>query len=175
MRTEGEWRDERGTNLVDTGAPFYEVYETADGAFISVGAIEPAFHDELLRRIGIDPMSSSEQMQRERWPATKERFAALFQTKTRDEWCQLLEGTDACFAPVLSLAEAPNHPHNIARGSFVTVAGVPQPAPAPRFARTPAGVPEPPPRPGQHSDEVLADWNFSAAEIAALRREGAVC
>ena len=132
-RASGFW-GERGTNLLDTGAPFYEVYETADGKFVAVGAMEPKFYAELMSRLGLEADLDA-QYDKTRWPDEKKKLAEVFRTKTRDEWCALLEGTDACFAPVLTPIEAPDHPHNRARDTFVELAGVPQPAPAPRFSR----------------------------------------
>ena len=179
LRSQGVWLDERGSNLVDTGAPFYDVYETADNRYISIGSIEPQFFAELTRLTGLaDDVDGKgplpRQMDRATWPATKERVAAVIRTKTRDEWCSLMEGTDACFAPVLSLAEAPDHPHIVHRETFVEVAGVRQPAPAPRFARTPGAIGLPPPHPGQHTAEALADWGFGDSDIAKLKDSGAV-
>ncbi|HZU71190.1 MAG TPA: CaiB/BaiF CoA-transferase family protein, partial [Acidimicrobiales bacterium] len=126
----GIWTEERGTNLLDTGAHFYDVYETADARFVSIGSIEPQFYAELLRLTGLEGEDLPHQMDRSQWAALKERLAAVFRTKTRDEWCSIMEGTDVCFAPVLSLSEAPAHPHNQARRTFVEVGGVVQPAPA---------------------------------------------
>ncbi len=167
----GTWH-ERGTNLLDTGAWYYEVYETADGGHISLGSLEPQFLAEMLRLTGLeDPPDAAD---RARWPETKERLAALIRSRTRDEWDRIMEGSDACFAPVLGLDEAPSHPHHVARRSFVEVEGVVQPAPAPRFSRTPGAVAGPPAAPGQHTDAALADWGFSAEEVAALRRSGAI-
>jgi len=165
---------ERGTNLLDGGAHFYDVYETADGEYVAVGAIEPRFYAELLARLGLDARAFEPQMDRARWPAWKERLAAVFRSRTRAEWCALLEGSEACFAPVLTLAEAREHPHARARGAFVEVAGKPQPAPAPRFSRTPARIRRPPPRPGEHTDAALADWGFSGADLARLREAKAI-
>jgi alpha-methylacyl-CoA racemase len=175
MRAMGLWSDERGTNVIDTGAHFYEVYETADGKYVSVGAIEPQFYAELLRLTGLegDP-DFAVQMDRSKWPALKERLAGIFRTKTREEWCALMEGTDVCFAPVLSMAEAPEHPHNQHRGTFVEVDGIRQPAPAPRFSRTPGAISRPPAASGEHTDEILSEWGFSADDIAKLRSAGAV-
>ncbi|MHB1854398.1 MAG: CaiB/BaiF CoA transferase family protein, partial [Acidimicrobiales bacterium] len=131
----GLWQEERGTNLLDTGAHFYDVYETADGRYVSIGSIEPQFYAELLRLTGLDSdPEMAGQMDRSRWPVLKDRLAGVFKTKTRDEWCELMEGTDVCFAPVLAPSEAPDHPHNVARGTFVEVAGIRQPGPAPRFS-----------------------------------------
>ena len=147
FRATAGWKDERGVNILDTGAPFYDAYETADGRFVAIGAIEPQFYAELRRRAGLDgDPDFDRQTETAAWPALKEKLAALFRTRTRDEWCALLEGPDSCFAPVLSMAEAPRHPHNVARGSFLEIGGVTQPAPAPRFSRTPAESPRAPTR-----------------------------
>ena len=170
----GIWQDDPGTNILDTGAPFYEVYECADGKFLAVGAIETQFYAELLKHTGLDGDDLPFQLDRPQWPAMKERFAALFKTKTRDEWAQILEGTDACAAPVLSLSEAHAHPHNRARGTFVEKDGILQPAPAPRFSRTPPDISRPPSAPGADTNEVLGAWGFDATEIAKLREAGAV-
>jgi alpha-methylacyl-CoA racemase len=170
----GIWQDNPGHNMLDTGAPFYEVYETADGKFLAIGAIEHQFYAELLERTGLKGEELPFQMSRDDWPSMKDRFAALFKTKTRDEWQSILEGTDACAVPVLSMTEAPSHPHNVARQTFVERDGVIQPAPAPRFSRTNAEIAGPPPAPGEHTDDALADWGFSADEVAKLRDAGAV-
>jgi len=174
MRAMGIWEDERGTNMLDTGAHFYDVYETADGRYVSVGSIEPQFYAELLRLTGLEGEELPWQHDRSQWPALKERFAALFRTKTRDEWCEIMEGTDVCFAPVLTIPEATHHPHNVERGTFVEVAGITQPGPAPRFSRTPGAIGGPPPHAGQHTDDVLADAGFDAERIAKLRASGAI-
>ena len=174
MRDMGFWKDERGTNLLDTGAWFYDVYETSDDKFVSVGSLEPQFFAELVDKAGLDATTLPPQMDRESWPALKDQMAAVFRTKTRDEWCEIMEATDVCFAPVLSLAEAPHHPHNEHRGTFTEVAGVTQPAPAPRFGRTPGSVSRPPPHAGQHTDEVLADWGMAKEKVAELRAKGAI-
>ncbi|SPA39637.1 L-carnitine dehydratase/bile acid-inducible protein F [Cupriavidus taiwanensis] len=166
----GKWHAERGTNILDSGAPFYDVYQCADGKWISVGPIEARFHAELLQRMGIDPDKVGAQMDEASWPQAREVFAAAFRRRSRDQWCALLEGTDVCFAPVLSFAEAPEHPHLKARGTFVEVDGVVQPAPAPRFSRTPSGVPTPPQAP--HADGMsaaLAGW-LPPEEIAAWQQ-----
>ena len=173
IRAGGLWSDERGTNMLDSGAHFYDVYETADGKYVSVGSIEPQFYAELLRLTGLDG-ADVPHMDRARWPELKGRLAEVFRTRTRDEWCEVMEGTDVCFAPVLSLSEAPTHPHNRHRGTFIEVDGVVQPAAAPRFSRTPGGVSAPPAQPGQHTDDVLADFGFQPAEVADLRSTGAV-
>ncbi|HWC39913.1 MAG TPA: CaiB/BaiF CoA-transferase family protein [Acidimicrobiales bacterium] len=174
LRAIGMWQDERGTNLLDTGAHFYDVYETADHRYVSIGSIEPQFYAELLRLSGLEREELPGQMDRTQWPTLKERVAAVFRTKTRDEWCALMEGTDVCFAPVLSMAEAPDHPHNRQRETFVEVAGIPQPAPAPRFGRTPGAIGRPPPHFGQHTDDILAEWGFTADERDKLRQAGAI-
>ena len=177
MKAMGMWGPERGTNLLDSGAHFYDVYECADGGYVSIGSIEPQFYAELLRLTGLEDAWEGDlpsQHDRSQWPALKERLAAIFRTRTRDEWCAVMEGTDVCFAPVLSLDEAHAHPHMAARGTFTEVAGVRQPAPAPRFSRTPGAIERPPSSPGQHTDEVLADWGFDADEVARLRAAGAI-
>ncbi len=174
MRAMGFWTDERGTNLLDSGAHFYEVYETADGKFVSLGSIEPQFYAELLKRSGLEGEDLPPQMDRSQWPRMKERLRPLFKTKTRDEWCAIMEGSDVCFAPVLSMAEAPVHPHNQHRGTFVDVAGITQPGPAPRFSRTPPEISRPPAHAGQHTDEALAEWGLGADEIDKLRQAKAI-
>ena len=175
LRAMGFWTDERGTNIIDTGAHFYDVYETADGGYVSIGSIEPQFYAELLRLTGLDGEPDlPAQMDRSAWPAMKERVAAVFKTKTRDEWCRIMEGSDVCFAPVLSMTEAPGHPHNQARGTFVEVDGIVQPAPAPRFSRTPPEISGPPSPPGADTTAVLTDWGLADDEIAKLRSVGAI-
>jgi alpha-methylacyl-CoA racemase len=171
----GLWNDERGTNMLDTGAPFYEVYETSDGKWMAVGGIEAQFFAELLRGLGLDGDSSfPPQMSRDQWPAMKARFAEIFKSKTRDEWSAIFDGTDACVVPVLSPWEAHLHPHNVARSTFVEVNGTLQPAPAPRFSRTPSAIRGPAALPGEHSEAVLADYGFSPAEVEDLLASGAV-
>jgi alpha-methylacyl-CoA racemase len=179
LRAFGGWNAGRGKNLLDTGAWFYEVYETSDGRYVSFGSLEPQFYAELLRRTGLaDDVDGGgavpPQSERSTWPAMKQRLAGIVRTRTRDEWCRLMEGTDVCFAPVLDADEAPDHPHNAHRRTFVDLDGVVQPAPAPRFSRTPGRVDLPPPVAGEHTPEVLADWGFPAADVAALRQAGAV-
>ncbi len=174
MYGSGSWQLERGTNILDTGAHFYGTYECADGKWISIGSIEAKFHAELLEKLGLEESDIPDRMDRSRWVEHKKRLTELFLSKTRDEWCAVMEGSDVCFAPVLSMAEAPSHPHNVARGTFVEVDGVIQPGPAPRFSRTPGQVQSPPPDPGQHSEAILADWGWSADDIAALRSAGAI-
>ena len=170
----GGWKDQPGTNILDTGAHFYDVYETSDGKYVSIGSIEPQFYAELLRLAGLEKEDLPAQSDRAEWPAMKERLAALFRTRTRDEWCRIMEGSDVCFAPVLSLREAPAHSHNVARKVFVEVEGALVPAPAPRFSRTPARIQRPPAVPGEHTDEVLGEWGFSPAEISHLRAARAI-
>ncbi len=174
FRAMGIWDDERGTNLLDTGAHFYDVYETSDAKFVSIGSIEPQFYALLREKLGLDDPKWDQQMTRSDWPALKEDLAAIFKTKTRDEWCELIEGSDVCFAPVLSMQEAPEHPHNQARGTFVEVAGVVQPRPAPRFSRTDSEIQCPPAHDGQHSDEILTQLGYDPDTIAGLRESGAV-
>jgi alpha-methylacyl-CoA racemase len=175
MQDSGLWRDERGTNMLDTGAHFYNVYETSDGKYVSVGSIEPQFYAELLRRTGLEGDADfARQTDQTAWPSLKDRLAALFRTKTRDQWCTIMDGADVCFAPVLSMRDAPAHPHNRARSTFVEFDGQVQPAPAPRFSRTPGAIAGPSAVPGQHTDDVLADWGFAADEIAHLRTTKAV-
>jgi alpha-methylacyl-CoA racemase len=174
LRQLGTWSDERGTNMLDTGAPFYEVYETADGQYFAVGAIEPKFYAELLKGLGLDGVDLPAQSDRDRWPEMKERFAATFRTKTRDEWAAVFDGTDACASPVLSPWEAHEHPHNQARGTFVEVDGLVQPGPAPRFSRTPSEISRPPSPAGADTEEGLAAWGVDTERIAALREAGAV-
>jgi alpha-methylacyl-CoA racemase len=164
-----------GTNVLDTGAPFYDTYETSDGKFISLGSLEPQFYAELLARLGLtDDVEAARQMDQSSWPELRDKLTNLFKTKTRDEWCAVLEQTDACFAPVLTMPEAAAHPHMKARNTIVEEYGLPQPAPAPRFSRTPGAIARPPAWPGQHTDEVLADWGFSSDRIAKLRETGAI-
>jgi alpha-methylacyl-CoA racemase len=173
LRAHGAWSAARGANLLDGGAPFYATYACADGKFIAVGAIEPQFYARLLELTGASDPAFARQWDRDDWPALKERFAALFATRTRDAWCALLEGTDACFAPVLDMDEAPHHPHNAARKTFVDVDGVTQPAPAPRFSRTP-GQARPVAAAGQDGAAVLADWGWSEDAIVGLRRDNII-
>jgi len=172
-RAAGHFSGERGTNLIDSGAPFYEVYETADGGYVAVGAIEPQFYAQLCKGADLDPARFGGQMDSAHWAALKTELAGIFKSKTRGEWAAIFDGTDACVTPVLSLAEAAAHPHNKARGVYLEDS-VLQPAPGPRFSRTPGGVRRPPPRPGQHTDEAMAAWGFAPAEINRLRQTGAV-
>lgn len=174
MKAMGFWVDDRESNLLDGGAHFYDTYETADGKFVSIASLEPKFYDELRALAGLDGEEWGAQMDRGRWPEMKARLADVIKRRTRDEWSAALEGSDACFAPVLSLSEAPLHPHNRHRETFTEVAGVTQPAPAPRFSRTPGAISRPPAHPGQHTDTALADWGFTADELAELRATKAI-
>jgi alpha-methylacyl-CoA racemase len=174
LRAAGIWKDVRGTNMLDTGAPFYEVYQTSDGGYMGVGAIEPQFYAELLRLLGFKPDELPDQMDRPAWPEMKERFAEVFATRSRDEWEEIFTGSDACVAPVLSPGEAPDHPHMRARGTFTEVAGVVQPAPAPRFMGTPGAIRRPPPNPGQDGDDALLDWGLDQGDIDGFRASGAI-
>lgn len=169
----GAWQDDREANLLDGAAPFYDSYRCADGRFLALGGIEPQFHAELCRLLEIDP-AELPQMDRDTWPAQKERLAALFATRTRDEWAELFDGSDACVAPVLSLTEAPHHPHNVARSTFVEVDGAPQPAPAPRFSRTPGAVRHGAPTHGADTAAVLRELGLPEDELAALQEAGVV-
>jgi len=170
----GMWADEKGVNLLDGGAHFYDTYETADGKWVSIGSIEPQFYALLLEKASLSDPEFQSQMDRSKWPSLKQKVAAVIKTKTRDEWDKLMEGSDVCYAPVLSLTEAPNHPHNRARGSFVEIEGVVQPGPAPKFSRTKVEVQGPPPTSGQHTDQILSEFGFSGADIAALKSSGAI-
>ena len=168
------WNDTRASNAVDGGAHFYAVYATSDGKHVSIGSIEAKFYAELLRLTGLDKEDLPAQFDRANWENLRARLAAVFKTKTRAEWTEIMEGTDVCFAPVLSLSEAPEHPHNKARETFTTVAGVVQPAPAPRFSRTVPQIQRPPARRGEHTNEALLDWGFSQSELDQLKADGAI-
>jgi alpha-methylacyl-CoA racemase len=174
LRGAGVWNDNRGENILDTGAHYYNVYETSDGKYVSIGSIEGKFYAELLRLTGLEGEKLPRQNDRTQWPAFQERLKAVFKTKTRDQWCAIMEGSEVCFAPVLTMIEAPQHPHNRHRGTFVEVDGVVQPAPAPRFSRTPSKIQRPPARPGEHTEEGLREWGFSASELEQLRSSGAI-
>jgi alpha-methylacyl-CoA racemase len=176
LRELGVWRDERGSNLLDGAAPFYDTYVCADGKYIAVGALEPQFYAELVRRAGYEGTASdpAARLDRSTWTAARSDWAALIATRSRDEWIELLGDTDSCVSPVLDWAEAPAHPHMAARQAFVSYAGVTQPAPAPRFSGTPGAIQRPPAQAGEHTDEILAAIGRDAAAIAALRESGAV-
>jgi alpha-methylacyl-CoA racemase len=168
MKAAGAMKDERRANLLDGGAHFYDTYQCSDGKWVSIGSIEPQFYALLLEKTGVTDPEFAKQMDRTAWPSLREKLAAVIATKTRDEWTEIMGGTDVCFAPVLTLEEAPKHPHNAARQTFVEVAGVTQPAPAPRFSATPGAIQGPPPAIGAHSEEALSDWGLSKAEIERL-------
>jgi alpha-methylacyl-CoA racemase len=175
MSQAGIWSEERGANLLDTGSHFYDVYRCADDEYISIGSIEPQFYAELMRITGLEGDEEfAGQMDKQRWPALKARIADVFATKTRDEWCALMEHTDVCFAPVLTMSEAATHPHNVARSTFVEVDGLRQPAPAPRFSRTTVEITRPPAHAGQHTREVLEEWGVPKDRVDALVESGAV-
>ncbi|MCB1474409.1 MAG: CoA transferase [Rhodobiaceae bacterium] len=170
----GRWVRERGANFLDGGAPWYNVYETKDGEWISVAPVEPKFYEVLLTTMGLDPASVPDQLDSSSWPALKKQFADIFRSKTRDEWCRIMDGKEACFSPVLSTDEAMAHPHMQARHAYVDVDGVVQPAPAPRFSRTPAAVRRPPAVPGENTDEILEEWGVDAGERDTLRKNGVI-
>ena len=174
MLASGNWNDHRGSNPVDGGSHFYTVYETKDAKHVSIGSIEAKFYAELLQLTGLDEETLPEQFDADNWETMREKLTVIFKSKTRDEWVAIMEGSDVCFAPVLSLSEAPEHPHNQSRDTFVEVDGIVQPAPAPRFSRTEATIQSPPPSPGQHTDEALADWGFGSDELAILRDRAAI-
>ncbi|MBP2338244.1 alpha-methylacyl-CoA racemase [Saccharothrix coeruleofusca] len=174
MRNAGAWRGGRGENLLDGGAPFYDVYATADGGHVSIGALEEGFYAELLSVLGLSEDDVPSRHDPANWPELRQRIAEVVATRTRDEWAALAEGTDACLVPVLEPGEVREHPHNAARGAFVEVGGVPLPAPAPRFDRTPAAAPGAPPAAGEHTDEVLTELGLAADRIAELRAAGVV-
>ena len=174
LRAAGGWQDARGSNLLDGGAPFYDTYATADGGYVAVGALEPQFYAALLHGLGLVDAGLPDQHDRAGWPVLRQRFAETFAQRTRADWEQIFAGTDACVSPVLSLAEAPADPHAVARNAFVTVGEVTQPAPAPRFGRTPADNPAAAPRPGADTDGVLAGLGLSAGDVADLRGRGVV-
>jgi alpha-methylacyl-CoA racemase len=174
LRAVGAWQDARGVNLLDGGAPYYDTYQTADGGYVAVGALEPQFYAALLSGLGLAGADLPQQDDRAGWPVLRERFTQTFLTRTRDEWAAVFAGSDACVAPVLSPAEAPAHPHNSSRGTFADFGGLVQPAPAPRFGRSAAGSPSPPPRPGADTDAVLEGLGLAPEAITALRASGIV-
>ena len=174
MYASGRWSNKREDNFLDGGSYYYGVYETADNKFISIGSIEAKFHDVLLEITGLTDATTVDRNDQSTWEEKKQRMAQLVRLKTREEWDELMLGSDVCYAPVLDFEEAPKHPHNVARQSFVEIEGVMQPAPAPKFSRTPGRVQMPPPSPGQHTSEILSEWGFSASEIEILKNVGAV-
>ncbi|MCL4145219.1 UNVERIFIED_CONTAM: hypothetical protein GTU68_009968 [Idotea baltica] len=175
MKASGMWNPERGTNMLDTGSPFYDVYECSDGNYISIGSIEPQFYAELMELSGLGQLDDfPRQMERAAWPAMKEQVAEVFKAKSRADWCEIMEHSDVCFAPVLTMEEATEHPHNVERGTFVEYGGMTQAAPAPRFSRTSPELTRPAPHVGQHTDEILAGFGFDAEDIAKLHQTDAV-
>ncbi|MFC3078158.1 CaiB/BaiF CoA transferase family protein [Phenylobacterium terrae] len=174
FKAQGIWSGERRANMLDGGAHYYDTYRCRDGKWVSIGSIEPQFYALLLEKTGVNDPEFSKQMDRSAWPSLREKLAHVIAQKTRDEWCELMEGTDVCFAPVLDLDEAPKHPHNVARQTFVEVEGVVQPAPAPRFSATPGAIQGPPPANGAHDREALTDWGFSESELDELKGAGAL-
>jgi alpha-methylacyl-CoA racemase len=174
MKGAGIWTDRKGENLLDGAAHFYDTYETADGKWVAIGSIEPQFYALLLEKTGIADPDFQAQMDKTKWPALKAKVAHVIRTKTRDEWDALMLNTDVCYAPVLSLDEAPRHPHNVSRQTFVEIEGVVQPNVAPRFSRTVPKVQGPAPHAGAHTEEALQDWGFSSADIHALSHAGAI-
>jgi alpha-methylacyl-CoA racemase len=174
MGANGAFRDQRGTNMLDGGAHFYDTYETSDGKAICIGSIEPQFYALLVEKGGLDPERFSAQMDMTQWPAFKDELIEVFKSKSQAEWCEIMEGTDVCFAPVLSIFEAPDHPHNKARNAFVEIDGVVQPAPSPRFSRTGAEISHAARAPGEDTEAVLLDSGFSAEAVATLREAGVI-
>jgi alpha-methylacyl-CoA racemase len=174
LRAAGYWGPQREANLLDGGAPFYDVYATRDGRFLAVGALEPQFYAALLDGLELDPADLPAQMDARHWPATKERFQEIFLQRSRDEWMEVFDGTDACVSPVLTPEEAAEDPHNVSRATFQKIAGVLQAGPAPRFSRTAPAVVSPPPSAGAHSDAILSELGLSATDIRDLRQAGAV-
>ena len=174
LQASGNWSDTLGDNVLDSGRPWYDVYATADDKYVAIGSIEPRFFKELIGKLGLDAEALPGQHDPHGWDRLRDVLARTFRSKTRDQWCKVFEGSDACFSPVLAPAEAVHHPHNVARRTFTEVAGVVQPAPAPRFSRTPGRIQAPPARPGEHTSSALADWGFSASEVTALRASGAI-
>lgn len=174
LRNIGMWDRGRGRNMLDGGAPFYDTYETADGKYVAVGAIEERFWADLLKVLGVDPATVAGRLDPEQWPAVRKVLADTIRTKTRDEWADLAEGTDACLTPVLETTEAPTHPHNVARGTFVALDGHTQPAPAPKFSRTVPGAPTAPVEPRSSTTDVLTDLGYAPDEIDRLRTDGVI-
>jgi alpha-methylacyl-CoA racemase len=172
LKAVGLWQDQRSSNLLDGGAYFYRCYETADGGYLSIGPLEPKFFAEFLRRAGLNPTEWSQSP--DQWQSLTEKLAVVIRTRSRDEWMKCFEGSDACVAPVLSLGEAPTHPHNLQRGGFVEVFGVTQPTPAPRFSKTPSSLHPPPRRIGVDTRSALADWGLASDDIENLSRCGAI-
>jgi alpha-methylacyl-CoA racemase len=172
MLAANRWSEARGENVLDTGAPWYDTYETKDGKYVAIGSIEPKFYEELLSRLGLKAKDLPPQHDRKGWPALRKAFGEKFESRTRDEWCTVFEGSDACFAPVLTFSEARAHPHNAERGTFTKIGKVDQPSPAPRFSRTPGKIRGAPPERGEGGKAALGDWGFSGPEIENLKSKG---
>ena len=170
----GQWQDTRGSNVLDTGAHFYDVYETSDGLHVSIASIEAKFYTEMLEKTWLKDAGLPDQWDAATWPEVNARMKEVFKTKSRDEWCQIMEGSDVCFAPLLSLVEAPKHAHNQARQTFVEIDGVVQPNVAPRFSRTESAIQRPPAAPGEHTEEALREWGFDDSALDSLRQTGAI-
>ena len=174
LHADGLWEDERGVNLLDSGAHFYDSYETSDGKYVSIGSIEPKFYALLLEKTGLaDDPDFAAQRDKSKWPDLSEKLTAIFKTKTRDAWCEIMEGTDVCFAPVLSMTEAPHHPHNAARKTFIDVGGTLQPAPAPRFSVTTTQPPKLAPQAGSNTVEILKELGHDDTQIEQILSNGA--
>ena len=172
FKTNGVWSNERGSNMLDSGAHFYDSYETKDNKFVSIGSIEPQFYALLIEQTGVDPTLFATHKEKSAWPALSKELTKVFKTKTRDEWCDIMEGTDVCFAPILDLDEAPNHPQNIARDSFCTIDDVVQPSPAPKFSRTPAETPAQWPAPGADTNSILKEHGYTDEQLVELKKKG---
>jgi alpha-methylacyl-CoA racemase len=166
------WTETRGDNVLDTGAPWYDTYETRDGKYVAIGSIESKFYEELLSRLGLSAQDLPAQHDRKGWPALRKAFAEKFKERSREEWCEAFDGSDACFAPVLTFSEARTHPHNVARATFTRSGKVEQPSPAPRFSRTPGAIRRAPPERGEGGAQALVDWGFSGSEIQAMKTLG---
>ncbi len=172
MMAAGRWSETRGENVLDTGAPWYDVYETKDGKYVSIGSIEPKFYEDLIFRLGLKDQNLPPQHDRKSWPALRKIFSEKFKQKTRDDWCKVFEGSDACFAPVLTFSEARAHPHNVVRATFMRSGKVDQPSPAPRFSRTPGAIRRVPPERGEGGKQALMDWGFSGSDLEKIKTLG---
>ncbi len=172
MMAAGRWSETRGENVLDTGAPWYDVYETKDGKYVSIGSIEPKFYEDLIFRLGLKDQNLPPQHDRKSWPALRKIFSEKFKEKTRDDWCKVFEGSDACFAPVLTFSEARAHPHNVVRATFMRSGKVDQPSPAPRFSRTPGAIRRVPPERGEGGKQALMDWGFSGSDLEKIKTLG---
>jgi alpha-methylacyl-CoA racemase len=174
LLAQGRWRDEPGVNFGDTGAPYYDVYETADGGYLAVGPLEGQFYAEMLERMGIDPSTAPSREDESQWPELRKFLAARFAERTRDEWEKVFDGSDACVSPALSFTEAPQHPHLVARSTYVERDGLVQPAPAPRFSRTASALPSPAPQRGENAETALRDWGVPTDDVERWREAGAL-